>query len=95
MVLCRFFEPVPRRRGLPDPAGPLSMTVPSPAIERTNEEVAREGSQVAELRIRSVPLTTSFRTACGLQYEKACDSGVAKTAWKLLRVLIMVYTHFV
>ncbi len=34
--------PVPRGRCLPDLTGQLSVTVPSPTIERANEEVARE-----------------------------------------------------
>ncbi len=67
MALCRFFQLVPRGRELPDPAGPLSVTVPSPAIERTNEEVGRKASQVSEPHVRSVVLTTRVRTACGLK----------------------------
>ncbi len=65
MALCCLFQLVPRGRELPDPARPLSLTVPSPAIERVNEEVAREAMQVAEPRIRSVGLTTSFGHLAG------------------------------
>ncbi len=52
MALCRFYQPVPRGRGLPDPVGPLSLTVLSPAIEQANAEVAQEAVQGAEPRLR-------------------------------------------
>ncbi len=65
---------MPTGRGLPDSAGPLSVTVPSPAIERANEE-----PRIRSGRGTYHTLSDSLRAEIG---KWACDSGVANTARK-------------
>ena len=52
MALYRYFKPV--SKGLPDPEGPLSETLPSATIKAANEAVLAASKQPKVLRSNDV-----------------------------------------
>ena len=89
MALLRYMTVLPRRNAeLPDPAGPLSSSVPSMAIEQANAAVARvrqdEAGKTIAKRGPYIKLNDEMRAKIGKYASENGDTAAARHLSKVL-----------
>ena len=88
MSLLRYMQVVPRRGGLPDPAGPLSLSLSPSAIEGANAAVttARQKwlTKTAGKRGPYLRLDNEARTEIGKYASESSDTEAARHFSKVL-----------